>query len=498
MASITIKAEGEEAQKFTLEAASVTLGRGLESDIRLKDIKSSRRHCQITRTPQGYEVVDLSSGNGTLVNGAPIKQHRLKAGDRIQIGTTTITFADGDSKGATSRAPAGQTARTPAAAKPAGAAPPAKTAAAAPAAAKKSTGPTPVASRPAGSTTRSGVPKPTTAKVPVSPTKKITTGVPPAKPPTQSLNRPSTTSLKKGTQRAGHTTRSTGFVSATQRFQAEARKKKMNPVAIIIGLIAVVFLVVIGFIFFGGGEDTKLVKAQLDQANKRAAAFYDENRFDEAIAEYERALKIAEKSDTFKGQAASIRAIIREVQQQRDLMAEATLEFQAFKKKFDNDEGTARQLWDEGKQLQVKYGSSDVPWIKDLKNMLERLGKMIDTDRAIEKRMDFQVRRNEINDQCQLGDKSGKAQWSTATRRWREYLDSKPSDDNRNKAENEIRRIGRLAYEEVDSLRRRALRMVEEKKNAEAVDMLKQQRPRFEKTEGEEVLEKLIKEIGEK
>src|SRR5687767_13554911 len=95
MASITVSADGVD-QKFPLENAAVTLGRGLESDIRLKDIKASRRHCQIVKTPKGYQCLDLSSGNGTYINGVQIKQQMLNPGDKIQIGSTTITFFENE------------------------------------------------------------------------------------------------------------------------------------------------------------------------------------------------------------------------------------------------------------------------------------------------------------------------------------------------------------------------------------------------------------------
>lgn len=93
MASLTILIDGAE-QKFPLDNATVTLGRGLESDIRLKDIKASRRHCQIIKTPKGYQCLDLSSGNGTYVNGVQIKSQMLAPGDKITIGSTTIAFQD--------------------------------------------------------------------------------------------------------------------------------------------------------------------------------------------------------------------------------------------------------------------------------------------------------------------------------------------------------------------------------------------------------------------
>src|SRR5438552_19184516 len=93
MASLRIVVDGVE-QRFPLEAAAVTLGRGLESDVRLKDIKASRRHCQVVKTAKGFQCVDLSSGNGTYVNGVQIKSQILNHGDRITIGSTTILFED--------------------------------------------------------------------------------------------------------------------------------------------------------------------------------------------------------------------------------------------------------------------------------------------------------------------------------------------------------------------------------------------------------------------
>ena len=37
-------------------------------------------------------LVDLNSTNGTVVNGRPVRRHRLSEGDRIEAGETTIEF----------------------------------------------------------------------------------------------------------------------------------------------------------------------------------------------------------------------------------------------------------------------------------------------------------------------------------------------------------------------------------------------------------------------
>ena len=176
MASITVSSEGVD-QKYPLANPSVTLGRGLESDIRLKDIKASRRHCQIVKTPKGFQCVDLSSGNGTFLNGVQIKQQMLNPGDKIQIGATIITFEEA----AAAKAVAKPKASSATAVLPKIQAPPPK--------------PVP------------GV-KVTTAQIPVAQTRRITARIDTVKPSTQSIPKPaSAASLKKVTQRGGGTGR---------------------------------------------------------------------------------------------------------------------------------------------------------------------------------------------------------------------------------------------------------------------------------------------------
>ena len=73
---------------------SVVIGRGADSDVVIKDLKASRRHCQLTRQNGGFLLEDLGSRNGTLVHGeritAPIL---LKAGQTFQIGDTMFYLA---------------------------------------------------------------------------------------------------------------------------------------------------------------------------------------------------------------------------------------------------------------------------------------------------------------------------------------------------------------------------------------------------------------------
>src|SRR4051812_10356843 len=91
------------------------------------DTEISRRHARFRRAEGGQIVVeDLSSTNGTLVNGQRIGGPRVLApGDRITVGRTTLEYEGGG----------GAPAQPAQAAAPAQAAPPAQAAAPAPVAA---------------------------------------------------------------------------------------------------------------------------------------------------------------------------------------------------------------------------------------------------------------------------------------------------------------------------------------------------------------------------
>lgn len=67
------------------------LGRSVDAEIRLDDEGVSRLHAKMVRADDGLvELVDLTSTNGTYVNGAKIRTFTLSDGDRIQVGSVTI------------------------------------------------------------------------------------------------------------------------------------------------------------------------------------------------------------------------------------------------------------------------------------------------------------------------------------------------------------------------------------------------------------------------
>jgi signal transduction histidine kinase len=82
----------DEGRQFPLEADVLGVGRDSSSKIRLTDTEVSRRHVELTRTPEGYRIRDVGSANGTYVNNQSIQDVLLRPGDHIQIGQTVMVY----------------------------------------------------------------------------------------------------------------------------------------------------------------------------------------------------------------------------------------------------------------------------------------------------------------------------------------------------------------------------------------------------------------------
>ncbi len=68
------------------------IGRTPENQIRIYKPAVSRRHAQITETDAGWLLRDLSSENGTYVNGQRVTERLLADGDRVQFGTSRFVL----------------------------------------------------------------------------------------------------------------------------------------------------------------------------------------------------------------------------------------------------------------------------------------------------------------------------------------------------------------------------------------------------------------------
>lgn len=66
----------------------LTIGRRTESDVRLVGSDVSREHAELAVEDGKYLLRDRGSRYGTFVNGAPVTEHTLTHGDKVQFGRT--------------------------------------------------------------------------------------------------------------------------------------------------------------------------------------------------------------------------------------------------------------------------------------------------------------------------------------------------------------------------------------------------------------------------
>ena len=80
-----------------LTDGQLSLGRDTANQIMIGDSAVSRKHCTISQVSEGiYEISDLESHNGTLVNGIQVGRAPIQHGDRIRVGTSEFVFLTGE------------------------------------------------------------------------------------------------------------------------------------------------------------------------------------------------------------------------------------------------------------------------------------------------------------------------------------------------------------------------------------------------------------------
>jgi len=95
LAWLVIVSGPDTGKVYDINQATLEIGRSVECDLVIRDKSVSRRHVQIrgkTEKSQSYILVDLGSGNGTIVNGQKVTQHTLQDEDFILVGRTECIF----------------------------------------------------------------------------------------------------------------------------------------------------------------------------------------------------------------------------------------------------------------------------------------------------------------------------------------------------------------------------------------------------------------------
>jgi Nif-specific regulatory protein len=77
---------------FPLDSGEFSVGRNPTNRLAVGDPSLSRQHCVIAKQGDQFAIRDLDSRNGTFVNGVPVHERILVAGDEIQIGNSLFLF----------------------------------------------------------------------------------------------------------------------------------------------------------------------------------------------------------------------------------------------------------------------------------------------------------------------------------------------------------------------------------------------------------------------
>lgn len=77
-------------EMFPLKGDRTTIGRGLQTDVRINDEGISRTHAVVEVEDGDYLLSDAGSTNGTYANGNKVDRYKLQEGDKIQIGASSV------------------------------------------------------------------------------------------------------------------------------------------------------------------------------------------------------------------------------------------------------------------------------------------------------------------------------------------------------------------------------------------------------------------------
>jgi len=85
----------DKKESYDLGHEGAMIGRSEENNVRLKSSNVSRKHARVLVEGNNCFLLDLDSGNGTFLNGTPLKPNEetiLRHGDIISIGDFNINF----------------------------------------------------------------------------------------------------------------------------------------------------------------------------------------------------------------------------------------------------------------------------------------------------------------------------------------------------------------------------------------------------------------------
>jgi hypothetical protein len=90
---LTVKRPKQAEVRLKLDRDATTIGRDSGCDIVVDEPNVSRRHARVVHTDAGYfELVDLSSTNGTVTDAGTVERMLLLDGDSFEVGATRFVL----------------------------------------------------------------------------------------------------------------------------------------------------------------------------------------------------------------------------------------------------------------------------------------------------------------------------------------------------------------------------------------------------------------------
>ncbi len=95
-AALLVLAGWEIGQEIQLTEDSIIIGRAQDIEVTINQASVSRRHAQIERVREegveAFQLTDMGSSNGTLINGVRQEKAFLRDGDKVQLGDVLFKF----------------------------------------------------------------------------------------------------------------------------------------------------------------------------------------------------------------------------------------------------------------------------------------------------------------------------------------------------------------------------------------------------------------------
>src|SRR5262245_16450887 len=92
MPTLNIQLPGFPPVSHVLKDETITIGRMKGNTIVIEDSSISLMHAKITRKDGEYYLKDLNSTNGTILNGQPLGEARLRDLDRVRFADIAAQF----------------------------------------------------------------------------------------------------------------------------------------------------------------------------------------------------------------------------------------------------------------------------------------------------------------------------------------------------------------------------------------------------------------------